>query len=392
MSEPDQEVHPTTEEDVEEVARHALATKSPLEVLGGGSKRAIGHSVATGTRLCMDHLTGILSYEPGELVLSAWAGTPMLEIEAILAAEGQHLAFEPPDYAGVTGTTGSGTLGGAIAAGFAGPRRLVAGSARDHILGLTGVTGRGETFKIGGRVVKNVTGYDLSKLIAGSFGTLAVMTRVTVRVLPRPETGRTLRVGGPEREAALELLRLGAASPFGVTGAVAREASDGDVECLFRLEGREDEIDIRASKLMEHLGCDCQVIRKAPSLELWRSIRDLADWNDKDVIWRVNLPRAKAFDMASRIQDKMDCDFIYDWAGARILAAPRSSDVESRASVREIAASAGGTAMLFKASNAMKAQIPVFHPEPQALASLTARVRDAFDPERILNPGRMGEP
>lgn len=172
------EFYPTSEEDVVDVVEWALATNTALEILGTGTRQAIGCGVNAGAWLHLSHLTGILSYEPQELVISAWAGTPLSEIEAILAAEGQHLAFEPPDYSTLlgadgTGTLNGGTLGGAIASGFAGPRRIMAGAARDHVLGVTGITGRGELFKIGGRVVKNVTGYDLSKLLAGSFGTLA---------------------------------------------------------------------------------------------------------------------------------------------------------------------------------------------------------------------------
>lgn len=387
-----EEFYPTSEEEVEEVVKWALASKTPLEILGSGTKQGIGHEVAAGAALHMDRLTGIISYEPGELVLSAWAGTPMDEINVALAAEGQQLAFEPPDYSQVLGSQGGGTLGGAVAAGFSGPRRLIAGGARDHVLGLTGVTGRGETFKIGGRVVKNVTGYDLSKLLTGSFGTLAAMTRVTVKVLPRPEAIRTLQVNGLAREAGLDLLRRAAASPFSVTGAaLVDERASGSSGCFLRVEGRADEIDVRLKVMQTHLSVEGAAIGSKASGDLWQGVRDLPAWSTMDIIWRINLPRASAAEVAKRVDAEMGGDMFFDWAGARLWLALKGEAATNHEAIRKIARSAGGKAMLFKAPDDLKSDIPVFHPEPGALATLTTRIRDAFDPERILNPGRMGE-
>lgn len=388
--------HPTSEKEVEEVVKWALATKMPLEIIGSGTKRGIGHQVEAGARLHMDRLTGIIAYEPGELVLSAWAGTPMDEIEAALAAEGQHLAFEPPDYSQVLGSQGGGThggtLGGVIASGFSGSRRLIAGGARDHVLGLTGVTGRGETFKIGGRVVKNVTGYDLSKLLTGSFGTLAAMTRVTVKVLPRPEATRTLEVIGLARDAGLDLLRRGTASPFSVTGAaLVDERAAGSSGCFLRVEGRADEIDVRLKIMQAHLSVEGAAIGSKASGDLWQGVRDLPAWSGMNIIWRINLPRARAAEVAKRVDAEVGGDMFFDWAGARLWLALKGEDAANHAAIRKIAEAAGGKAMLFKAPDDLKSGTPVFHPEPGALATLTARVCDAFDPERILNPGRMGE-
>ena len=166
---------------------------------GHGSKRAIGRPAQTDLTLDLSALSGITLYEPEELVLSAKAATPLAEIEALVAAKGQQLAFEPMDYATLLGgVAGRGTIGGALAANLSGPRRIKAGAARDHFLGFSAVSGRGETFKSGGRVVKNVTGYDLCKLIAGSWGTLAAMTEVTIKVLPAAETEETLLIRGLE--------------------------------------------------------------------------------------------------------------------------------------------------------------------------------------------------
>lgn len=391
MPERSREFFPTSPEEVEEVVAWALATKTTLEIVGSGSKRTIGHEVKAGAKLHLERLTGILAYEPGELVISAWAGTPMAEIEAILKAEGQYLGFEPPDYSSVLGGKGPGTLGGAIATGFAGPRRIAAGSARDHVLGVTGITGRGETFKIGGRVVKNVTGYDLSKLLTGSFGTLAVMIKITLKVLPRAETIRTLQVSDLARDAGLDVLRRSAASPFSVTGAaLVDERANGASGSFLRLEGREDEIDVRLKALETHLNVDGTVIGDEASRELWQGVRDLPAWAGKDIIWRINLRRARAAEVASRIEAEVGGDMFFDWAGARFWLALKAENAKSHEAIRKIVRSAGGKAMLFKAPNHLKSATPVFHPETEALAALTARVRDAFDPERILNPGRMG--
>lgn len=390
MPEHEEDFHPISEQEVEEIVKWALATKTPLEIVGHGTRRAIGHGVEAGARLHMDRFAGIIAYEPEELVVSAWAGTPLAEVKALLAAKGQHLAFEPPDFSDLFEAGGAGTLGGAIASGFAGPRRLIAGSARDHILGLTGVTGRGETFKIGGRVVKNVTGYDLSKLLTGSFGTLAAMTRVTMKILPRPETVRTLHVANLDRSAGLELLRRAVASPFSVTGAVLVDGrADGASGCFLRLDGRGNEIDVRLKALREHLKARGVMIDNDASVILWRGVCNLSAWSGKDTIWRINLPRAQAGEVADRLDVEIGGDMFFDWAGARIWLAVPNDKAEHHEAIRKIVGAAGGKAMLFKAPDDLKLEIPVFHPEPKALAALTARVRGAFDPERILNPGRM---
>src|SRR5579872_1519818 len=194
---PDEQLKPRDAAEVEQAVRSALAGGKTLEVVGRGSKRTIGRAAQWDATLDLSGLSGVTLYEPEELVLSAKAGTPLAEIEALVAGSRQELAFEPMDYGPVLGdAAGAGTIGGAIAANLAGPRRMKTGAARDHFLGVSAVSGRGETFKSGGRAVKNVTGYDLCKVLAGSFGTLAAMTDVTVKVLPKPETEATLLLFG----------------------------------------------------------------------------------------------------------------------------------------------------------------------------------------------------
>src|SRR5262245_52803618 len=241
---------PRDGKDVENAVQWALAEGKSLEIAGRGTKRAIGRPAQTDLTLDLSALTGVTLYEPEELVLTARAGTPIAEIEALVASNGQQLAFEPMDYAPLLGAVaGGGTVGGVLAANLSGPRRIKAGAARDHFLGLTAVSGRGETFRSGGRVVKNVTGYDLCKLLAGSWGTLAALTEVTVKTLPRPETEATVAVAGLDDAAAIQAMTAAMGSSCDVSGAahlpvavaastpLAQAAGGGRALTLLRLEG-----------------------------------------------------------------------------------------------------------------------------------------------------------
>src|SRR5215468_6691644 len=211
---------PRTAKEVEEAVQWALGKGAALELVGRGSKRAIGRPAQSDLTLDLSGLNGVVLYEPQELVLSAQAGTPLAEIEALLAAQWQHLAFEPIDYGMLlSGAAASGTIGGMLAANLCGPRRIAAGAARDHFLGFEAVSGRGETFKSGGRVVKNVTGYDLCKLMAGSWGTLAALTTVTIKTLPRPQTQATVVVCGLDDASAVRGMAAAMATSCDVSGA-----------------------------------------------------------------------------------------------------------------------------------------------------------------------------
>src|SRR3954465_4424142 len=238
---------PRDGKDVEAAVQWALAEGKTLEVMGQGSKRAIGRAAQWDLSLDLSDLSGVTLYEPEELILSAKAGTPIAEVEALLAKHNQELAFEPMDYGPVFGgAPGAGTIGGTLGANLSGPRRIKAGAARDHFLGVPAVSGRGETFKSGGRVVKNVTGYDLCKVLAGSWGTLAVMTDVTVKVLPRAETEQTLLLLGLDDAQAAQAMSVAMGSSNDVSGAAhlpasvaARVAATGqaDAATLLRIEG-----------------------------------------------------------------------------------------------------------------------------------------------------------
>ena len=205
--------------DVEEVVRAAIASDQPLEIIGHGTRRAIGHPMATNAVLDLSALNAVSAYEPNELIITVQAGAPLADVQSLIDSKNQQFAFEPMDTSALLGVSGNGTIGGMIGAGLAGPRRIKAGGARDHLLGAHAVSGFGDSFKTGGRVVKNVTGYDLCKLLAGSWGTLAVMTEVTLKVMPKPESERTLVLSGLDDVTANRAMTAALGSPYDVSGA-----------------------------------------------------------------------------------------------------------------------------------------------------------------------------
>ena len=396
--------------DVEAAVQSALAEHKALEVVGAGSKRSIGRPSQSDVTLDLSGLSGVTLYEPQELVLSAKAGTPLAEIEALIAAYGQELAFEPGDYGPLLGgAAGVATIGGVVAANLSGPRRIKAGAARDHFLGVTAVSGRGETFKSGGRVVKNVTGYDLCKLIAGSWGTLAVMTELTLKVLPRAETTETVLLTGLDDAAANHAMTLAMGSVCDVSGAahlpaavaarmpVPALAAAGTSATAFRLEGvapsvthRRDLLDslMRPLGQLAHLG-------DGDSTALWRAVRDAVPFagsamDDDRPLWRISAAPARGAEIGVRIAAQAGGEVLYDWAGGLIwMALPPSHDAGAATVRGAVAEAGGGHATLIRAPAALRAAVDVFQPQDTAVAALTKRVKDGFDPRGVLNSGRM---
>lgn len=394
---------PTSAADVLAAVQWALSEEAPLEILGHGSKRGIGRPQQTEHSLDLSQLSGVTLYEPAELVLSAKAGTPLAEIERLLADNGQQLAFEPMDYGPLLGQeAGRGTIGGVLAANLAGPRRLKAGAARDHILGINAVSGRGEAFKSGGRVVKNVTGYDLSKAMAGSWGTLAVLTDVTFKVLPAAETETTLVIRGLLDDDATAAMALAMGSSGEVSSAahlperMAARVVDGglgsDPATLLRIEGFGPSVAYRLAHLKDLLGNagPIEEISGDASRALWRDVRDcrpLADASNKPV-WRVSMPPANAHHMVLALRMQVAVDAFYDWQGGLVWL--RMEDEPEADLLRTLIRKfGGGHATLVRASAPWRAAIPVFEPQAPALAALSARLKAEFDPKNILNPGRM---
>jgi glycolate oxidase FAD binding subunit len=367
-------LRPRDEADLAEII---ATTRGPLEPLAGGSKRAIGRPIEARV-LDLTDLNGIVCYEPDELVLSARAATPLAEVERLLAGCGQRLAFEPPPLDALLGTRAAATLGGTLAANASGSRRFAAGAARDHFLGFRAVNGRGERFKAGGRVVKNVTGYDLPKLLAGSWGTLAVLTEVTVRVHAAPECEHTLVLPADDAERAAQIFTRVLALPCEVSGA-AFEPGRG--VCL-RLEGFETSVLARSERLLDVLGRpDHDLVSGSDSGALWRQIAGAAAVASAPLVWRLSLPPA---DVSRVVRALAPERYLIDWGGGLLWVGAAEVDADT---VR--GALKSGHATLIKAPASVRAATAVFPPLPAALALLAARLKAAFDPADRLNPGRM---
>jgi glycolate oxidase FAD binding subunit len=396
-------VKPRDPKEVEETVRYALGHDKALEVAGRGSKRAVGRPSQTDMTLDLSALSGITLYEPEELVLSAQAGTPLAAIEALLEQNNQELAFEPMDYGPLLGgPANAGTIGGVLAANLSGPRRLKAGAARDHFLGVTAVTGRGETIKSGGRVVKNVTGYDLCKVLAGSYGTLTAMTDVTIKVLPKAETEATLLVHGLDDGQAAAAMAAAMGSPFDVSGAahlpdhVASRFDalpNAQATTALRLEGFAPSVAHRRkalAALMAPYG-DPVLLDAGASRALWRSIRDVKAFADPDTInrplWRISTAPGQGHRIAAQITPA--AQMFYDWAGGLVWVAMPMADEPDAAAIRAAVAACGGHATLVRAPAAVRATVEVFQPQDKGVAAVTKRVKDSFDPKGVLNPGRM---
>jgi glycolate oxidase FAD binding subunit len=397
---------PFTPADVVTAIEWAVSEDAPVEIAGHGSKRGVGRPAQCEHAIDLSAMSGVTLYEPEELVLSAKAGTPVADIERLLAQNNQQLAFEPMDCSRLFNhdTRGGkgGTIGGALSANLSGPRRLKAGAARDHVLGFTAVSGRGETFKSGGRVVKNVTGYDLSKLMTGAWGTLGVLTDVTVKVLPAAETETTLAIRGLTDEDATAAMALAVGSsaevsgaahlPYGVSERVASDMRGPDPATLLRVEGFGPSVAYRVGALKRLLGSagPIEEMTDQGSRTLWRDIRDCAPFADRTErpVWRVSMAPSEAHKMVLALRMEAGADAFYDWQGGlawlRMEAAPEAETL--RRLIRQFG---GGHATLIRASPAWQAEVPVFEPQPAALAALSARLKAEFDPKNILNPGRM---
>ncbi len=396
---------PESLEHIKDAVAWAADNSTPLEITGSGTKRAVGRTMQTEASLDLSGLAGITLYEPEELVLSAWAGTLRSEAEAALKKNAQQFAFEPPDLSRLLGTEHAGTLAGMTAANLAGPRRIKAGAARDHFLGFHGVSGRGEIFRSGGRVVKNVTGYDLSKVLAGSWGTLAVMSSVTYKVLPAPETQKTVVVAGLDDATATSAMAAAMKSSCEVSGAahlpagvascsaVADISAIGNSATVLRLEGIAPSVEFRKDKLIRILSGfgESAVLEAVPSSDLWTEIRDvhyLASSPDL-LVWRISVPPMDGQKVLAAIGQATEVTAFYDWAGGLIWAAVPVSEHGSAEIIRGSAAMTSGHATLIRAPAGLRAALPVFQPQPASLAALSARLKQAFDPKGILNPGRM---
>ncbi|MFC4237227.1 glycolate oxidase subunit GlcE [Thalassospira xianhensis] len=400
-------ISPTTPEQLREAVSWALGSKNPLEIIGSGSKKTYGHSVAADHVLDLSKLTGIMFYEPEELVLSVRAGTSLAEIDALLRDKNQQFHFEPGNFPGLLAdgvSDHAGTIGGLIASNLSGPRRIKVGAARDHLLGFEAISGRAEDFKSGGRVMKNVTGFDLSKLMAGSFGTLGVMHTITMKVMPCDEKTRTVLIACDDMESAGRAMTraMGSENEVSAGAWIAQEevgkfgmdmvTGIGSGIVALRVEGPAPSVAWRCEalrKLLADIGAS-EELHSANSHTFWRAVADVAPFaGGTGILWRVSVAPASGGAIAAKLVANTGGKVMMDWAGAQIWLFLPGGDAMA-AKVRDIARLHDAQAVLVRAPDDIRNQVSVFHAEDAALARINAKIRENFDPEGILNPGRIG--
>ncbi len=396
---------PVSEAELGAFISEAAKRSMPVEVCGHGSKRAIGRPCQTAERLSTARLTGITLYQPSELVISAHAGTPLADVEKLLAANRQMLAFEPADLGPLCEKRGGKpSIGSVFAINTSGARRILRGAARDHLLGIRAVNGRGEIIKWGGRVMKNVTGIDLARGLSGSWGTLAVLSEVTMKVLPMPEDVRTLLLFGLPDEAALAVMCAAMNSPYEVSGTVhlpanmaARLGNEelagiGRAVTAIRVENFPAAVAYRCDKLSSQLGSfgELYSLDHDASLQFWDDMRNhvhLAGSNTP--LWRVTTAPSRAAEMVNTVASHLDCQAAYDWSGGLVWLEMSPSRDADATELRRLLADFGAHAMLVRAPLSVRSAVEVFQPLPAANLALTRKLKAAFDPAGILNPGRI---
>lgn len=366
-----------------ELAEMIAGASGSLSIRGGGTRglSVVGEPLETGA------LSGVKLYEPGSLTLVAGAGTPLSEIDTLLAAEGQRLAFEPMDHRGLLGTQGEPTLGGVVAGNVSGPRRVQAGACRDFLLGVRYVDGVGQIVKNGGRVMKNVTGYDLVKLMAGAHGTLGVLTELSLKVMPEPEARAVVLIEGLDVSRAVRAMSVALGSPYDVTGAAhTTKGLDGGPVTMIRVEGFAKSTNYRAGelqKLLADFGESTVETDPERTRAGWKWVRDVEAFHgQKGDVWRISCKPTDAAELAARLEAD---GLLFDWGGGLIWALlPEGTDA------REKLGTYDGHATLVRASDVTQSSLSVFQPEPPAIAALTRGLKKRFDPRGILNPGLMG--
>lgn len=370
----------------------AVAAGEPLAIEGNGSKRGLLRPVQAARLLSTRNLAGITLYRPTELVLSARAGTTLPAIEAALAEHGQMLAPEPPDFAALFATDQPATIGGIVATNLSGPRRITAGAIRDHVLGIRFVNGAGAVLRSGGRVLKNVTGLDLCKLLTGSHGTLGILTEVTIKVLPAAQATATLAVAVPDLGAGIGALSAGLTSPYGVTGAALLTPGGAGITALLRLEDFSSFVAYRSGRLRADLAPfgDVTLVEGDASTALWRGVRDATSLRAgaADAIWRISVRPSAAPGLVASLAQGFAMRTLLDWGGGLVWVAGPASEA-AHAAVVAAANAARGSFMLFRAPAPLRAAVAVMSAEAPALAAIGARVKAALDPQGVFNPGRM---
>ncbi|KAB7613873.1 FAD-binding protein [Amylibacter sp. SFDW26] len=377
----------TAEQKLADQVAQAHSNGQKLRIIGGGTRQSLGNICDIATTVSTLDLNGISLYEPGALTVVAGAGTPVEDIEKALAAEGQRLPFEPMDHRGLLGSQGTPTIGGVVACNVSGPARIQVGSCRDSLIGVRMVDGTGSIIKNGGRVMKNVTGYDLVKLASGSFGTLGVLTEVAFKVLPASEATATIKIQGLGDEVAVATLSEALTAPYDVSGAAHITAQDTkDATTLIRLQGFKKSVAYRAEKLKEQLskaGDISVVTAEKQNVMLWKTVRDVEAFHKKETaVWRISVAPSDGPKVAQALRDITDAQVVYDWGGGLVWASvPYGTDA------RSALVGIDGYAVCIRDQDT-SAQSVV--PQNAAIAKIEQGLRAKFDPKGILNTGIMG--
>ena len=398
-------MRPVDEREFSRLLAEATATSTPIALAGAGTKAGVGRPMNATTQLSTRALRGITLYEPNEMVMSARSGTSLAQIEDALSARRQMLAFEPIGLGGLGGGEATdATIGGIFATNLSGARRIRVGAARDHLLGVRAVSGSGEVFKSGGRVMKNVTGLDLCRGLAGSWGTLAVMCEVTFKVQPMPEETATLVLLGLPDEIAVEVLCEAMTTPFEVSGAVHLQPSvvarlwhdglrvQGQAVTALRLENFAKSVAYRKARLKDHLKAYGEIhdLDTENSHAFWGELRQLSVLQDSDApVWRISTAPTEGPKVVAAISAYMRCRALYDWSGGLVWAEVLPTTDAGAADIRRVMATHGGHATLIRAEPQVRAAVEVFQPLEAGLERLSRRLKATFDPAGILNPGRM---
>ncbi len=398
---------PATDWELQGMVKQLASRGLSVELVGNGTKRAVGRPISASMAMTTIGMRGIAMYEPTELVMSARAGTPLSQIEVELAGRGQMLAFEPIDLGPALGTyAGSQTIGAVFACNLSGARRISAGAARDHLLGIKGVNGRAELFKSGGRVMKNVTGIDVARGMSGSWGTLGAITEVTFKVLPIPEDTATLVYTGLTDDLAVELMCAAMGSPYEVSGTVHLPESlatrllhdelrsAGRSLTAIRLENFRRSVAYRSERMKQLLkvyGPPLELDQES-SLKFWGELRRLSvmPFGGQTYLWKILTSPKAAPQLVNAIRRHMDdIDVMYDWSGGLVwLEAPASADAGA-ADIRRALATHGGYATLIRADAGVRETVDVFQPLNPVVERLSRGLKSAFDPQGVFNPGRM---
>ena len=394
---------PTKEKEISEIIKECYKKNIPLEILGLGTKKSIGRNFQFEKTLDLSNYSGIIDYKPEELYIKVKSGTPIKDIRNEIEKNNQHLAFEPIDFGYLfSGKNDEGTIGGVMSCNFAGSRRFKAGSIRDHILGFKGINGRGEVIKSGGTVVKNVTGYDLSKILSGSFGTLTVLSEITIKVLPKPESNKTLFINNPHLKKGLDYLNISLSSSSDPSGAVFYPENfrsfftfndltfSGPITAI-RIEGSTSSIDHRIKKLTNELKVtsdEIVVLSKDQSDIFWEDTRNLKVFSKlKENLIRIVIPASEAFETLNKLKD-FDAKYFVDWGGSLIWLQLDSINTKMLKDIKTIVKTASGYLTIIKIEENLKASIDVFTVDP-VKHEISEKIKKSFDPKRILNPGKM---